>query len=140
MLKKIVYSVVLFSAVLVVSCGSATETEAVEFQEIKVVAEDISVEQFKSKISEESIILDVRRPIEYQAGHVANAVNIDFFSPNFLSEVSKLDKSKKILIYCASGGRSAGAMKKMGNTGFVEMYNMMGGFGAWKNANFEYVK
>ncbi len=140
MLKRIIYLALVLGSVTMLSCSNSSKMDNQQSQAKGTVAKDLSVVDFKSKISEETIILDVRRSVEFEAGHLVNAVNIDYFSPNFINEVEKLDKTKKLLIYCASGGRSAGAMKKLSNSGYSEMYNMLGGFGAWKRANFEYVK
>lgn len=104
------------------------------------IYKDISVLEFQKLISENSIILDVRTADEYNAGHLADAVNIDFFSTNFMDDVLELNKSKTLLIHCASGGRSSKAMSKLTGKGFNTMYNMLGGFGAWKNNNLPSVK
>ncbi len=104
------------------------------------ISKDISVLEFQKLISENSIILDVRTADEYNAGHLADAVNIDFFSTNFMDDVLELNKSKTLLIHCASGGRSSKAMSKLTSKGFNTMYNMLGGFGAWKNNNLPSVK
>jgi len=140
MLKRIIYPFLLMGLVSMLSCSNNMESVNEESQTSNQVRKDLSVEDFKNIISEKTIVLDVRRAVEFQAGHLENAINIDFFSSNFVAEVSKLDNSKKLLIYCASGGRSSGAMNKLADSGFSEMYNMLGGFGAWRKANFDYVK
>ncbi len=103
-------------------------------------AKDISPQEFQKLIGENSIVLDVRTADEYNAGHLEGAVNIDFFSTNFMDEVLKLDKSKILLIHCASGGRSSKAMSQLSGKGFNYLYNMLGGFGAWKQSNLPIVK
>lgn len=72
------------------------------------------------------IIVDVREKIEYQKGHIKDAINI----PVGKLENSKLKKSKKIIVYCKSGTRSNKAyeiLKKMG-------YNVydLGSIDNWK--------
>ncbi len=126
----------------VLSCSNQTEetNNKQGMDQTQSIAKDISVQEFSQLVTDEVIVLDVRRSVEFQAGHLKSAVNIDYFSPNFVDLVERLDKSKPLLIYCASGGRSSGAMKKLSNSGFVVMYNMLGGFGAWKSAGLDYEK
>jgi rhodanese-related sulfurtransferase len=77
------------------------------------------------------IILDVRTLEEFSEEHIEGAKNIDYHSINFEKQLEKLDKEKKYLIYCASGGRGTKAMEKMKNLGFMEVYNIEGGFILW---------
>jgi rhodanese-related sulfurtransferase len=74
------------------------------------------------------IIIDVRTPNEFSDEHIENAKNIDFLSTDFEKQLEKMDKEKKCIVYCASGHRGAKAMKKMKNLGFMEVYNIEGGF------------
>jgi rhodanese-related sulfurtransferase len=78
------------------------------------------------------VILDVRTPGEYATRHVAGAVNIDYYSSTFAADLDALDKNKVYLIYCASGNRSGRAHDTMLSQGFHEVYNMLGGFGAFQ--------
>lgn len=76
-------------------------------------------------------ILDVRTHEEFKAGHIANAVVIDFYNDNFASELQKLDKQESYLVYCRTGRRSANALELMKRLGFKEAYNMKGGITQW---------
>ncbi len=78
------------------------------------------------------IILDVRSPEEYHESHIENAENIDFNSQIFESEISKMDKNKKYLVYCRSGHRSSNAVKIMINLGFTNIHDLSGGIRKWK--------
>jgi rhodanese-related sulfurtransferase len=80
------------------------------------------------------VILDVRTPGEYTDGHISGAVNIDFWSKGFADSVSKLDPKQVYLVYCTSGVRSGGAMKKMRKLGFERIYNMKSGMFGWRAA------
>jgi len=55
------------------------------------------------------VILDVRSVEEFFNGHVKGAQNIDFLKGDFEQKVSKLDKTKHYLLYCASGNRAGKA-------------------------------
>jgi phage shock protein E len=86
------------------------------------------------------VILDVRTKAEFDEGHIANAININVESNEFLSEISKLDKSKTYAVYCRSGRRSADALAKMSNEQFISLSHLDGGVIDWTNAGLPLVK
>ncbi|MFT4695043.1 MAG: phage shock protein E [Urechidicola sp.] len=140
---KIVQLITLVSFIILFSfsCESSIINENVKnLNQITETAKDINVSEFKELINFGSIILDVRRPVEFNAGHLENAININYFDNDFITQVSKLDKSKTLLIHCASGGRSSAAMNKLKGNDFSIMYNMLGGFSVWEKSGFKVVK
>jgi rhodanese-related sulfurtransferase len=82
------------------------------------------------------IFVDVRTPQEFGLGRIPRAINIDINSSDFHSKVSQLDRSKKYLVYCQSGGRSLVASQYMITQGF-EVINSIPGFLAWQGSGFE---
>jgi|TARA_B110000914_G_scaffold224504_1_gene242424 rhodanese-related sulfurtransferase len=88
--------------------------------------------------SEEVIILDVRTKSEISKGYIPNATFIDFYSNEFDAKVNLINKNKAIYVYCKSGGRSLKAVEKMSKMGFVDVYNLNGGFMSWKKADLPY--
>jgi len=90
--------------------------------------------------TEKPVLLDVRTPDEYAAGHIENAVNMDYYAPDFSDRLSKLDKTAKYLIYCRSGKRSASALKIMQEQGFTEIHDIAGGINAWIAAGYPIVR
>ena len=86
------------------------------------------------------VIIDVRTSNEFLEGHIENSINIDYNSNTFKTELSELNKSKKYLIYCRSGRRSASALSEMKSLQFIEVYNMLGGINQWKSDGFHIVK
>jgi len=81
-----------------------------------------------------TVLLDVRTPEEFAAGHIPGAINIDFNSPEFAAKISRLDTNKTYLVSCAVGGRSARACNRMAPLQFGKLYNLEGGFTAWQAA------
>jgi len=76
-------------------------------------------------------ILDVRTPEEFKVdGHLKNAKLIPVGQLN--QNLTMLDKSKKILVYCRSGSRSVHATRILIKNGFNPV-NMSGGINAWKS-------
>jgi rhodanese-related sulfurtransferase len=76
-------------------------------------------------------IIDVRTPDEYDTGHLEGAINIDYNSDAFKDKLGELDTSIEYLVYCRSGGRSAGAVEVMDELGFTMIYHMNGGIIDW---------
>ena len=94
----------------------------------------VSQTEFKKLMKDPSAqIVDVRTANEVAQGKINGSMNIDYFSPTFVSTAQKkLDKTKPVLVYCAAGGRSASAAKDLKKAGFKKVYDLEGGFDAWK--------
>ena len=74
-----------------------------------------------------TIILDVRSPQEYNEGHITGAINIPEYE--ILTKASNIlkDKDTKIIVYCASGSRSKKTIKILQKIGFLNLYNLENG-------------
>ncbi|HQR91964.1 MAG TPA: DUF953 domain-containing protein [Sediminibacterium sp.] len=94
----------------------------------------ISVTEFDSKMQSGAYqLLDVRTAAEYQSGHLKNSLQADWNNPEqFKDRTQYLDKSKPILVYCASGVRSGSAAQYLLSLGYKEVLNMQGGLSAWR--------
>ncbi len=80
------------------------------------------------------IIMDVRAPWEFSKEHIEGAENLDFTDPEFKKQLLKLDREKKYIVYCKSGVRGGKVLNLMKKYGFTEVYNLKGGFEAWKRS------
>ena len=78
-------------------------------------------------------ILDVRTPQEYKEGHIANSQLVPLQA--LASNLSMVDKSKTILVYCRSGSRSVSASRILSDNGF-SVVNMKGGLIVWEAENY----
>ena len=78
------------------------------------------------------VILDVRTPDEFNAGHIAKASMVDYESQDFNAKISELDRNRKYLVYCRTARRSALAVKVMKDLGFREVYDMAKGINQWE--------
>lgn len=94
----------------------------------------LTVSEFEKRISTgESQLLDVRTAGEFQSGHLKNSLQADWLNnKEFTERIKYLDKSKPLLVYCASGLRSADAAKYLLGQGFTNVQNLKGGLTAWK--------
>src|SRR5688572_26624592 len=87
----------------------------------KSVAKEVDVNEFNRLVKEHpGLILDVRTQNEVAKGAIPKSMHLDIFSDNFETEIDKLDKTKPVYVYCASGGRSGEAMEMMHKKGFKE--------------------
>lgn len=82
--------------------------------------------------SKKGLLVDVRTEAEVADGMIARAEHVDFYGPNFLSEMEALGKTKPLYLYCRSGGRSAKALEMLKAEGFTRVHHLEGGFMAWK--------
>ena len=98
----------------------------------------LSPSQFKSSMEKKNAVLvDVRTPEEFSAGHIANAVLINFQDPSFESTVqSTVPKDAEVLLYCRSGRRSADAKALLLKSGYTHVVHLDGGINAWMAGNF----
>jgi phage shock protein E len=82
-------------------------------------------------------LIDVRTPGEYQRAHLKNAININMYGQDFLTEINKLDKNREVYLYCQVGSRSRNAAKIFQKQGFTKVYDMDGGISYWRKFNYE---
>ena len=88
---------------------------------------------YKQASSSGSIIIDVRTPEEYEAGHLVNAHLLDIRDPQgFMDGMETLDKSQTYFVYCRSGARSAQACQIFKQQGIADCYNLLGGILEWE--------
>ena len=78
-----------------------------------------------------AVLVDVRRPEEFAAGHLPGAVNIEVTAPDFSQRIAKLDNTKPTYVYCRSGARSATAAGQLTTAGFAQVANLLGGVLDW---------
>ncbi|MBZ0293166.1 MAG: rhodanese-like domain-containing protein [Anaerolineae bacterium] len=94
-----------------------------------------SVEDLTTMLAEKpaTLLLDVRQPEEYEAGHLENSFNVPIRE---LSQNLNLlpDKSADIVVICQGGGRATLAATALGVLGYENVKILKGGFGAWDAA------
>ncbi len=95
----------------------------------------LSAVEFQKIISSQPVVLvDVRTKPEFDAGHIAGAVNVDVNNPDFVSLMKKVvNNNKPLAIYCRSGHRSKMAIAKL--TDFKnKIYELGNGFNDWQQS------
>lgn len=101
------------------------------------VIKSITAEQMKAEVSSGLMVLDVRKPSEWNISHVKDAV----FTPlaEMPGNLNSFDKAKPYLVHCGGGYRSMMAISLMKKHGFKNLMNIYGGFGAMQEAGLEIV-
>jgi glyoxylase-like metal-dependent hydrolase (beta-lactamase superfamily II) len=101
--------------------------------------EQISVDELRHRIErgEAGQLVDVRRPPEWQAGHIASARHLPL--NELAPRAAEFDRQSPITAICAGGYRSSIATSLLEQQGFSRITNVVGGMTAWNNARFEAV-
>ena len=75
-------------------------------------------------------LIDVREMSDFESEHLEGAQNI-VYDEDFELNISKLDKSQPVAVYCKTGGRSEKCVKILVEAGFEKIYDLEGGYEAW---------
>ncbi|MGB5242618.1 MAG: rhodanese-like domain-containing protein [Lutimonas sp.] len=120
----------LFIFFVLISCGQNGDNSKGKNAGIQ----KINVDEFRLA-TENSVIIDVRTPGEYENGHIKNAININVSDSNFQEKIAQLNKNEKVYVYCKIGSRSNKAAKILVENGFKQVYDLNGGIISWQRAN-----
>ncbi len=123
-------SFLVFILFFLISCGQNSENSKGKNE----VIQKINVDEFRLA-TENSVIIDVRTPGEYESGHIKNAININVSDSNFKEKIEQLNKNEKVYVYCKIGSRSNKAAKILVENGFTQVYDLNGGIISWQRAN-----
>src|SRR5512139_1617708 len=83
------------------------------------------------------LVVDVREPSEYAAGHIAGSTLIPLHQ--LASRMSELPKEREIICVCASGSRSSSAARQLASNGY-NVLNLSGGMSRWQHAGLSIKK
>jgi rhodanese-related sulfurtransferase len=121
---------VIGATVAISGCSSmSAELETVPPQEAaEVIAETPGV-----------VVLDIRTPEELDSGFIGEAINIDFYEPDFAARLDLLPKDEPYVVYCRSGNRSGQAMSLFDELGFTQVTEIDGGIVEWIAQGFPVV-
>lgn len=90
---------------------------------------NVDLQNIQQIQSQENVqVIDVRTPSEFQSGHIAGAINVDWENKTeFAQKIEALSKDSTYILYCRSGRRSTEASSYMSSQGFKNVYNVLGG-------------
>jgi phage shock protein pspE len=128
-MRKIVTVLVLFAmALFIAGCdGDAHEDQKEQAKYRRITADEAQVLMQREQ---DYLILDVRSPEEYAAGHIPHAINIpmDDFGEEAPRELP--DRNQTIFVYCVKGIRSMNVANRLAHMGYKNIVEM-GGIQDW---------
>ena len=123
--------------------GLVVAWSAVLFYELRLRtqgATHVSAADAVRLINKGALVIDVRKPEEYQAGHIVNARNVPVERVQQGDDAIAKKKDKILLAVCADGatsGRAAGHLRKVG---YENAFSLKGGLAGWRADNLPLVK
>lgn len=102
----------------------------------------ITPAEFREAVASDAtaVVLDVRTPEEYDAGHLRDAVNLDYLNSGaFRNGIDELSPEHTYYVYCRSGRRSLSAAELMQKKG-LNVVDMSGGILRWEQEGLPTVK
>jgi rhodanese-related sulfurtransferase len=122
--------------------STAPKTVAQLVTEAKSRIENLTPQQVSAEIAAgQAVLVDIREPEEAQQnGHIEGAVPaprgmLEFWAdPASPYHRPEFDPGKRVILYCASGGRSALSCSGLGELGYRRIAHLDGGLKAWKEA------
>jgi glyoxylase-like metal-dependent hydrolase (beta-lactamase superfamily II)/rhodanese-related sulfurtransferase len=100
--------------------------------------EQITVDELDRRLKEGGLhVVDVRRPMEWQAGHIAEARHLPL--NELPSRAGEIERAEPLALVCAGGYRSSIATSVLEREGFRRLTNVVGGMTAWGTAGLETV-
>ena len=91
-------------------------------------------------INKGALVIDVRKPEEFEQGHIVNARNVGLDRLQQGDDAIQKQKNKILLAVCADGassGRAAGLLRR---TGYENAFSLKGGLSGWRADNLPLVK
>ncbi len=144
-MKKIIVSLLLVAVVL--TWGATVQTRAEDAKvyadakalvaDVKTHITEISREDLKKKMDNQDdfVLIDVRDKGEFIKGSIPGALNISRGLLEFKIGAKVEDKSKEIVLFCKSGGRSALATAALLSIGYKDVKSLEGGWVGWEKAS-----
>lgn len=78
------------------------------------------------------VVIDVRTPEEYAAGHIPGAVNIPF--DRIAERITEIDAPHGVALYCMVGPRARKGEAALLGSGYTSVFHLEGGLAAWQAA------
>jgi len=83
----------------------------------------------------DAVVIDVRPTVDFDKGHIINAINIP--AATLQNQIKQLEKykNKTVIMSCRSGAQSSVACKQLTKEGFEDVHNLSGGILGWQSEN-----
>ncbi|MGH2994884.1 MAG: molybdopterin-synthase adenylyltransferase MoeB [Gaiellaceae bacterium] len=106
--------------------------------QIRSEIEEIDAREAQERLADGTppVLVDVRERDEWAEGHIPGAFHIPRGSLESRIEQAAPDRTRPVIVYCASGNRSAFAAKTLEELGYESVASLTGGFTDWKRNGF----
>jgi len=91
-------------------------------------------------INKGALVIDVRKPAEFEAGHIVNARNVELDRLQQEDDAIAKKKDKILLAVCENGGLSGKAAGLLRKAGYTNSFSLRGGILGWRADNLPLVK
>jgi molybdopterin/thiamine biosynthesis adenylyltransferase/rhodanese-related sulfurtransferase len=107
-------------------------------RQIKSRIDEVDPANVREQLSNGAVVVDVREPEEWSAGHIPGAKHVPKSYLESRIEGAVPERSQHVILYCASGNRSAWAARTLiEDLGYEHVESMSGGFTLWKDRGYE---
>lgn len=130
-------ALLIFISILIIAFTAGALTQPYfKIHDTVSIPKNLPPAQFSSLLdSGKYTLIDIRTPEEFSAGHLAGALQNDFYqTAQFSKFLDQLDKNAEYLIYCRTGNRSSKALKIIQEKGFKNALDLAGGIVAWQQS------
>ena len=118
-----------FSILVVVLAGIALADETQDAEAPSITPVEL---QESRKLGDAPVVIDVRTPAEYSAGHVPGAINIPF--DEVAERISEVEAPHGVALYCMLGPRARKGESALLASGYGSVFHLEGGLAAWQAA------
>ena len=115
-----VLALIMAAALLLGACGDSSYKQISQDEAMQIMQDETGY-----------LIVDVRRPDEFAAGHIEGAINVPNEAIEDEMPAELPDKDQLLLVYCRTGRRSKEASEKLAKIGYTNVYEF-GGITTWE--------
>jgi len=100
----------------------------------------VTPQQLIQLMNRGALVLDVRPPEAFAAGHINGARQMPSNQLMTAGETLKRYKTKPVIVYCDGGSVAAAAVRQLTTQGFTQVFSLRGGLAAWRAENLPLAK
>lgn len=100
----------------------------------------VSAQELIRLMNQGALVLDIRKPEEFAAGHVSGAKQLASDKILTAGDQFKRFKEKPVVVYCESGSLASAAVRQLNAQGFTQAFTLRGGFAGWRAENLPVAK